>query len=169
MTRGTRGSGRSDRPCEVRPVSDGESCTQALGNTISVWEHQTRPISVTHATPRSLAISFCSLATTGILDITGTPHNPDTSVPPCIFDLDSSTRDSRESLTAVQSESRERSWATNITELYLMHTVIMYMATLASLQRKPHARVPPPTLARIATRQPRSSRGCRACACAAAP
>ena len=90
---------------------------------------------------------------------------------PCIFDLDSSTyaRDSRESLTAVQSESRERSWATNITEFYLMHTVIMYMATLASLQRKPHARIPPPTRARLATRQPRSTRRCRTCACAAAP
>ena len=38
-----------------------------------------------------------------------------------------------------------------------------------SLQRKPHARVPPPTLARLATRQPRSTRRCRACASAAAP
>ena len=41
--------------------------------------------------------------------------------------------------------------------------------TVLALQRKPHARVPPPTLARIATRQLRSTRRCRACACAAAP
>ena len=38
-----------------------------------------------------------------------------------------------------------------------------------SLQRKPHARIPPPTLARLATRQPRSIRRCRAWSSAAAP
>ena len=38
-----------------------------------------------------------------------------------------------------------------------------------SLQRKPHAQVPPPTRARLATSQPRSIRRCRAWSSAAAP
>ena len=73
---------------------------------------------------------------------------------PCISDLDSSWQESSVFPTAERSESRAPSWTTNITEYQFPCTQHSSTWPPRIPPPPPHARVPPPTIGRIAMHSP---------------